>query len=415
VAPVGDVTRHNNDFAFVSYADVVVAQTRPITHKKVIKQCFIALSLLVTFMHRSEKYVKFFILVLAALLTTGIVAAQPATTPLQKAMQSAIANMDLDRPDQAIENWNTVIELDPTKIEYKYERIICYVMKKDYVKALEQLTPIYKDTALLDRGYQLMGNIHDLLGDSTVSIPFYKEGLLAYPQSGRLHYEMGATALIERRMDDAILWWVKGTKAEPRFPTNYYWVAKVNADTKNKIWTLIYGEAFMNLERGTKRTKEISKLIFEAWNAGLAFGDSTDPINLASEDLLEAPGPSGPTSMSFPMAFEYMTAVTGQYLIPKVGMLKRLTMAQLVELQVKVTQAWMAKGYDTVYTNDILLWHKSLAESGHLHEYLYWVISFGDYREMNIWFRSNEKKYDLFLHWFDTNSLPRDRAWRLGL
>ncbi|MBS1560350.1 MAG: tetratricopeptide repeat protein [Bacteroidetes bacterium] len=366
-------------------------------------------------MQSSEKYVKFFILILAALLSLASAVAQPATTPLQVAVQSAIANMDLDRPDQALENWNTAIELDPSKVEYKYERIICYVMKKDYAKALEQLTPIYKDTALFDRGYQLMGNIHDLLGDSSVSMRYYTEGLAAYPRSGRLHYEMGAAALIERRMDDAIAWWVKGTKAEPRFPTNYYWIAKVNADTKNKIWTLIYGEAFMNLERGSKRTKEISKMIFETWNAGLAFGDTVDPINLASDALLEAPGPAGPTSMSFPMAFEYMTAVTGQYLIPKEGTLKRLTMAQLVELQEKVTQAWVAKGYDTLYPNDILTWHKTLATSGYLREYLYWVISFGDYREMNAWFRVNEKKYDLFLHWFDTNSLPRDRAWRLGL
>jgi len=394
---------------------VVIALVSPSTHTKVIKQCFIAVSLLVAFMHSLENYVKFSILILAAFLSLGSLCAQPATTPIAKAIQSAIANMDLDRPDQAIENWNTVIELDPSKIEYKYERIICYVMKKEYTKALEELTPIYKDTALFDRGYQLMGNIHDLLGDSTQSMPYYTAGLAAYPNSGRLHYELGASALIERRLEEAISWWVKGTKAEPRFPTNYYWIAKVNSTTKNRLWTLMFGEAFMNLERGTKRTKEISKMIFDVWNAGLAFGDTTDPINLASDDLLEAPGPTGPASMSFPMAFEYMTAVTGQYLIPKEGTLQRLTMAQLVELQMKVTQVWTSKGYDTVYANDIMKWHATLSESGYLREYLYWVISFGDYREMNVWFRSNEKKYDLFLHWFDTHSLPQDRAWRLGL
>lgn len=365
--------------------------------------------------HRCENTVKIAILGMMVVVMGIRAHAQPQLSPLQKYVQNAVANMDIGKPDQAIRDWDSAIAMSPTTIEYQYERIICFVMKKEYDTAFKLLTPIYKDTNLLDRGYQLMGNILDLRDDSVSSMKYYQEGLKAYPRSGRLHYEIGAAALVERRFDDAVQWWVKGTKAEPGFATNYYWLAKVHSGTKNKLWTLIYGEVFLNLERGSKRTKEISKLLFDTWNAGLAFGDSVDPINLAADDLLEAAGPSGPSSMSFPMSFEYTLAITGQYLIPKEGVLRHLTIAQLVELRTKFIQAWAKKGYLETYPNDLLSWQQKVFESGHLREYLYWLLSFGDFKEMNQWYRANEDKYDLFLHWFDTNSLPVTNALRLGL
>jgi tetratricopeptide (TPR) repeat protein len=217
----------------------------------------------------------------------------------------AIQLMDQGLGRQAIAEWDKAIALEPGIAAYQYERTLCYVMEKDYVTALSMLTPIYRDSNLYDRGYQLMGNIYSLQNDSAQAVNYYREGIAAVPTSGRLHYEIGAAAFIDRKIPEALDWWKRGTRVEPGFATNYYWLAKVYAESKEKLWSVLYGEAFLNLERASERTKEVSKLLFDTWNAALRFGDTLDPINLASEDVLEIPSPLGPNQMNFAMAFEF--------------------------------------------------------------------------------------------------------------
>jgi len=335
----------------------------------------------------------------------------PAIAQSDKAVahaNRAIQLMDGGVPDQAIAEWDKAIALEPAIIAYQYERVLCYVMGKNYAKALELLKPIYQDTALYDRGYQLIGNIYDLQNDSASSLPYYRQGLEAHPASGRLHYELGAAAFISRNVPEAISWWKKGTIVEPAFATNYYWLAKVYAETADKLWSVLYGEAFLNLERSSERTKEISKLLFDTWNAALRLGDTLDPINLASEDVLDIPSPLGPAQMNFAMAFEFMVANASQHLIPATGVLPKLTLAQLVDVRTRFIKAWVAGGKDSTYRNDVLSFEASVAQAGWIKEYFYWLYSYGDKRGMNDYFRSNEHRYDTFLAWFGSSQMSFD-------
>lgn len=335
----------------------------------------------------------------------------PAHAQSDKAMahaNRAIQLVDGGLPAQAIAEWDKAIALEPTIIAYQYERVLCYVMTKDYTKAIGLLTPIYRDSALYDRGFQLMGNIHDMQNDSASALAYYRQGLEAYPRSGRLHYELGAAAFIERKVQDALSWWKKGTIVEPAFATNYYWLAKVYAETSDKLWSVLYGEAFLNLERSSERTKEISKLLFDTWNAALRLGDTLDPINLASDDVLDIPSPLGPAQMNFAMAFEFMVANAGQHLIPSKGVLPKLSLPQLVDLRTRFIKAWVAGGKDTTYRNDVLAFEAEVAKAGWIKEYLYWLYSYGDKRAMNDYFRTNEHRYDTFLAWFGNTQMPFD-------
>ncbi len=318
----------------------------------------------------------------------------------------AIQLMDQGLGRQAIAEWDKAIALEPGIAAYQYERTLCYVMEKDYVTALSMLTPIYRDSNLYDRGYQLMGNIYSLQNDSAQAVNYYREGIAAVPTSGRLHYEIGAAAFIDRKIPEALDWWKRGTRVEPGFATNYYWLAKVYAESKEKLWSVLYGEAFLNLERASERTKEVSKLLFDTWNAALRFGDTLDPINLASEDVLEIPSPLGPNQMNFAMAFEFTVANGGQHLIPASGVLKKLSLPQLVDLRTRFIKAWTQGGKDTTYRNDILAFQAQIAKAGWIKEYFYWLYSYGDKKAMNEYFRTNEHRYDTFLAWFGDTQMP---------
>jgi tetratricopeptide (TPR) repeat protein len=351
-------------------------------------------------------------------ITIGLVALAPAsrasTDSLEILVRNAVDFMDRNLPAEAEKNWVKVIAARPDVSQYKYERAICLIMQQKYADAAQALQPIYTDTALFDRGYQLLGNCYDLMDDSARSMPIYREGLVRYPRSGRLHYELGAAAMVDGEIRQAFEWWVKGTQAEPQFPTNYYWICKSLSATQYKIWSVFYGELFLNLERATTRTKEISEILYITWTAAMRLGDTVDPINFCPEELLDEPSPFGPTEMNFATAFEFTVATSSQKFIPDSGVVKRLSIAQLVETRRTFIKAWEAAGYLTKYPNAIFDWHAKMAKSGWLDEYLWWLYAYGDKKEMTQYFRKNEGRYDTFLGWFMSNGMDFSTAPCVG-
>lgn len=331
------------------------------------------------------------------------------------AAKRAVELMDNNLPESAIEKWNEAIALVPTYMPYKYEKAVCLVMAKKHTDAVELLKSIYTSPQLGDRGYQLLGNCYDFLEDTASSRKMYLEGVEAHPNSGRLHFELGQRAYIDKNRAQAHQYWLKGTMAEPRYATNYYWLARSYSETRDRLWAALYGEAFLNLERNTQRTREISKLVFDMWNLSLRIGDTLDPINFCTEATLEVPDKRGPDVMNFPTAFEFTVAQASQPFIVKDSVLKSLSIEKMVDLRYRFTRAWVTSGNDSLHVNDLLRWNSYLQRQGRLKEYLWWLYSYGDPREMNAYFRKNEERYDIFLVWFGENQLAFERPLCIGL
>ena len=327
----------------------------------------------------------------------------------------AIEFMDANLPESAIEAWDKALKYLPDYVPYVYEKSVSLVMTKRYPEAIETLGPVHTDTSLRDRGYQLMGNCYDFLQDTTNSRKFYRAGLKKFPSSGRLHFEMGQQCYVEGNRNEANEWWRKGAVAEPRFATSYYWLAKSYSETKNQLWTIFYGEAFLNLERGTSRTRDMSRLLYESWNRSMRLGDALDPINFCSDELLEKPDPRGAAQMSFPVAFEYNIALASQPFIPRDSILPRLSIEKLIDLRYRFIRAWSKSGYDQTYKNDVLAWNIELQEKGRLKEYLWWLYGYGDKSEMSQYYKKNGDRYDTFLVWFGENGMRFQAPLCLGL
>jgi len=331
------------------------------------------------------------------------------------AAKRAVELMDNNLPESAIEKWNEAINLVPNYTPYKYEMAVCYVMAKKHTEAIEILKTIYTSTQLGDRGYQLLGNCYDFLEDTAASRKMYEEGVQAHPNSGRLHFELGQRAYLEKNRAQAHQYWLKGTQAEPRYATNYYWLARSNSETRDRLWAALYGEAFLNLERNTQRTREISKLVFDMWNLSIRIGDTLDPINFCTEATLEVPDKRGPDVMNFATAFEFTVAQATQPFIIKDSVITALSIEKMVDLRYRFTRAWVTSGNDTLHVNDLLRWNSYLQKQGRIKEYLWWLYSYGDPREMNAYFRKNEERYDIFLVWFGENQLAFERPLCIGL
>lgn len=344
--------------------------------------------------------------------TAQLLAQQPDTAKIGQLARQAVKLMDRNLPQEAIRSWDEAITLRPGFVPYKYERAICFMMLKDYNTASQALLPIYKDSSLFDRGYQLLGNCYDFMDDTAKARKYYHEGLQAWPSSGRIHFELGNAAYMDKDQKGALEWWTKGASAEPMFATNYYQICVTFANTPFRFWAVLYGEVFLNLERASQRTVEISELLFKTWSASIKPG-TDDPINLASDALLIEPSSDGGKTMNFPTAFEYTTATS--VVAAKVkGPLAKLSIEQLVDIRTQFAHAWKAAGYLQKYPNDLLAFHVSMLDSGWLTEYLWWLSSYGNTDEMRAYYRENEQRYDTFLGWFGEHSMDFSKPVCVG-
>ena len=147
----------------------------------------------------------------------------------------------------------------------------------------------------------------------------------------------------------------------------------------------------------------------------MRLGDTVDPINFCSDELLELPSPQGISQMSFPVAFEYNIALAAQPFVPKDSVLKRLSVESLIDLRYRFIRAWSKAGYNKTYPNDVLQWNSDLQEKGRLKEYLWWLYGYGDKSEMSRYYKKNGDRYDTFLVWFGENGMPFESPLCLGL
>jgi len=363
-----------------------------------------------------QMQISLLIIVMSCFSVTGLAQVAPEIARrADSAAKKAVEMMDNNLPESALQKWDEAIALVPTYAPYKYEKAVCLVMGKKHAEAAEVLKPIYKDRQLGDRGFQLLGNCYDFLEDTAASRRLYEEGIAAYPESGRLHFELGQRYYLDKNREMAHKYWLQGTRAEPKYPTNYFWLAKSYSETRDRLWAAMYAEAFLNLERNSQRTREMSKLVFDMWVLSLRIGDTLDPINFCTDATLEEPDRRGPNVMNFPTAFEFTVAQATQPFIIKDSVITSLTVEKLVDLRYRFTRAWATSGNDSLHVNDIIRWNMYLQKQGRLKEYLWWLNSYGNVREMNDYFRKNEDRYETFLAWYSDNQLPFDKPLCIGL
>ena len=107
--------------------------------------------------------------------------------------------------------------------------------------------------------YQLLGNAYDMAGDRKRAVKTYEKGLRENPDAGRLYLELGNIAYAERQYDRALACYRRGATVDPAHPSNYRSLALLYAISTEPVWTLVWGELFMNLERGSGRTSAMSR------------------------------------------------------------------------------------------------------------------------------------------------------------
>ena len=139
-----------------------------------------------------------------------------------------------------------------------------YYLQKENQKALETIKPLLEKDNADDQTYQIGGTIYRALGQDKEAEKLYKRAIKDYPHSGQLYNDYGE--MLWRSQDySAIKQWEKGIQEDPSYGSNYYNACKYYFLTTDKIWSVIYGEIFINIESFTPRTAEIKNILLDGY------------------------------------------------------------------------------------------------------------------------------------------------------
>jgi tetratricopeptide (TPR) repeat protein len=170
--------------------------------------------------------------------------------------------------DNAILVLNSALKKEPHNLDYQKDLVLAYTYKRDFAKALDVVKPMLDRDDVDEQSYQVAGNVYRALALYKDGEKMFKKALKKFPESGPLYNEYGEL-LWDNKDYSAIEQWEKGIEVSPSYAGNYYNAASYYYFTKDKIWTLIYGEIFVNMESLTERSTEMKKMLLDTYKQKL--------------------------------------------------------------------------------------------------------------------------------------------------
>ncbi|CAH0219943.1 hypothetical protein MP478_21620 [Chryseobacterium sp. WG14] len=311
-----------------------------------------------------------------------------------KEVHDAIKLIDAEKYDEGISILKDCEKIDPKDYTYPYEIALAYIKKKDYTLAISELNKAKDHSNIDDYYYALLGSAYDLSNNPEKAISVYNEGLKKFPASGKLYLEKGVVLEFEGKFNEAIKTYEKGIKAEPSYPSNYYRVSQIYLNSNDLLSGLIYGEIFVNLERTTSRTKEISMLLYENYKKAVKFDNEGIKTNLCPA-VIDAQQYDKNKKFPFCIVFakNFALSIINQ---------KEINLNTLSEIRRQFLKEYYTKDYID-NPNVLLSYHKTMEDHNVFNAYNHYIFQIGDQKAFKNWQENNKAEYDQFVHWYTTN------------
>ncbi|WBX98488.1 tetratricopeptide repeat protein [Chryseobacterium gambrini] len=328
--------------------------------------------------------------------------AQKKTFKCEK-VYDAVKLIDQSKFDEGIAILQECEKIDPSEYTYPYEIAYALLQKKDYKNAISQLEKIKSYPTIQADYYQLLGNSYDYDNNPEKAIATYDEGLKKFPNSGRLYLEKGVIYEYDQP-EEAIKIYEKGINVDPTYPSNYYRVSNLYLKSNNKLPGLIYGEIFINLERTTKRTQEMSKKLYQTYKDAIDIKDEkSNTVSLCKVISVDV-NSINKNKVPFCIMFEasMMLSTLGQ---------KEFTFESFAKIRSNFLKEYSAR-LKKDHPNVLLDYFRKMEDHQVFNAYNHYVFQIGDENAFTKWQESNQAEYQKFVEWYtaDENDLKIDKT-----
>lgn len=159
---------------------------------------------------------------------------------------------------------NRAIQLEPQNIELSKDLAVSYYLNKNYTDAIGVIKPLLDREDADDLCYQIAGNIYKQMDEKKEAEKVYKKGLKKFPESGAMYNEVGEI-LWDKKDFDAIKYWESGIENDPEYAANYYNASKYYFYTTDKIWSILYGEIYLNMAPNNPNSAEVKSILLDGY------------------------------------------------------------------------------------------------------------------------------------------------------
>jgi Tfp pilus assembly protein PilF len=289
---------------------------------------------------------KKFLLAILIILSGSFCIAQQADS-LQRIAKQFMRNGDYANAAIVL---NNALKKDPDNLELLKNLTFTYYLQRNYSNAVESGRKLISRSDADEQCYQILGMAYKAIDEKKEADKMYKQGIKKFPSSGELYNEYGEMLWVQRD-PEAIRFWEKGIEVDPGYSSNYYNASKYYYFTYDKVWTLIYGEIFINLESYSKRTPEIKLLLVDAYKK--LFTDLKLSKSQSNKNLFAA---------------AYLTVMNDQSQSINLG----ITPESLGILRSKFVLEWFEK-YGDKYPFRLFEYQRQLLKEGMFEAYNQWA------------------------------------------
>lgn len=320
-------------------------------------------------------------------------------------IREAVELMDSGDIGESIILLNEAIKMEPENYVARYELVYAYYLRKDYKEVLNRLKKLKKHEDANDLCYAMLGNVYDETGEVKKALQAYDEGLKKFPYSGSLYLNKGVAYLRQKEYKEALHSFEKGIEVAPSYSSNYYWAAIIFClHAEEKLWGMIYGEIFMNLERNSPRTERISFLLYDTYRNGITIENNTAvSVAFYKKDIaihLDESKMEDTDYMMKALRLPYAAEVyEPALLLALTPVPEEINLASL-----DIARSNFARIYEEMwkekYPNVLFDYQKQIYDLGLMSAYNYWVLMQGDVDSFIGWRLENEELWDRFVNWF---------------
>jgi Tfp pilus assembly protein PilF len=289
--------------------------------------------------------------------------------------------------DNAILVFTRALQNDKNNYSLQKDLALSLYYKRDFAKALE-MTEMMLDHPEADaQAYQVAGNIYKALERAKDADKAYRQGLRKFPKSGALYSEYGEL-LWARKDFNAITQWEKGIKEDPSYSGNYYNAALYYYYTKDKVWSLIYGEVFVNMESLSERGTAMRGLLLSAYKEKL-FTDT--------DMMKDQPKKISAFSKAYLESMDKQSSLVS----------KGINVDVLTMIRTRFILDW-SKTYAAKFPFKLFDFQQQLLREGYFEAYNQWLFGAGDNLPVfENWTRTHSSDWEKF------NSFQKGRVFRM--
>lgn len=314
---------------------------------------------------------KYFTIILSVLTTVAFAQDQDA-----KALhETAKTYMKQGDYSNALLVLNKALQQQPDNLDLLKDQAFTYYLAEDYTRSQAVSKKLLDRKDADPQTYQIAAMSYKMLDNKELD-KLYKKGLKLFPNSGPLYSEYGE--LLWSKQDfTAIKQWEKGIEVDPNYSGNYYNAARYYYLTMDKVWSIVYGEIFVNLESYSKRTVEIEGLLLDSYKKLF-----TDADMQKNQD------------MKNPFVAAYIDNISKQASVATEG----IRPASLTMIRTRFALNWFEKNNNTLPFR-LFDYHRQLLREGMFEAYNQWLFgSTQNLTDFQAWTRTHADEYNKFIN-----------------